>query len=148
MATPARLVLAALAAVVGTAAAGDVRATAAIAPSMERVAVADSGAQPDADVSNQASMTPDGRFVAFVSASANLGPAAAAGTAPFAYLRDRQLGRTELVGSGVDGAPVISADGRFVAFSSHASDLVAGDTNGVADVFVVDRATGTTTRAS
>jgi Tol biopolymer transport system component len=48
---------------------------------------------------------------------------------------------------GGDGA-VISADGRFVAFSSRSSDLVAGDTNKVADVFVHDRTTGATERIS
>ncbi len=42
----------------------------------------------------------------------------------------------------------ISADGRFVAFSSFASNLVAGDTNGTWDVFVHDRQTGTTERVS
>jgi len=42
----------------------------------------------------------------------------------------------------------ISADGRIVAFQSWASDLVPGDTNGTADVFVRDRFTGTTTRVS
>jgi Tol biopolymer transport system component len=45
-------------------------------------------------------------------------------------------------------APAISADGRFVAFSSAASNLVAGDTNGVDDAFVRDRQAGTTTRVS
>ncbi len=44
--------------------------------------------------------------------------------------------------------PSISADGRFVAFVSAASNLVEGDTNGVEDVFVHDRLTGTTTRVS
>jgi hypothetical protein len=43
---------------------------------------------------------------------------------------------------------VISADGRFVAFSSLADNLVPGDTNGVEDVFVRDRLSGTTERAS
>src|SRR5438876_957024 len=42
----------------------------------------------------------------------------------------------------------ISGDGRFVAFSSLASNLVAGDSNGVQDVFVRDRVTGTTERVS
>src|SRR5439155_1499293 len=42
----------------------------------------------------------------------------------------------------------ISADGRFVAFLSSASNLVGGDTNGVIDVFVRDRKTGKTTRVS
>ena len=44
--------------------------------------------------------------------------------------------------------PAISADGRWVAFESGASNLVAGDTNGARDVFVHDRQTGTTTRVS
>jgi Tol biopolymer transport system component len=55
---------------------------------------------------------------------------------------------------GVDGSeanngsdrPSLSADGRFVAFESDASNLVSGDTNGVRDIFVFDRATGQTTR--
>lgn len=45
-------------------------------------------------------------------------------------------------------SPDISANGRFVAFQSSATNLVAGDTNGVADVFVTDRKTGKTTRVS
>lgn len=50
--------------------------------------------------------------------------------------------------SGHLGAPAISDDGRIVAFSSRATNLVPGDTNGVDDVFVRDRANGTTTRVS
>ncbi|MEN6642915.1 MAG: calcium-binding protein, partial [Armatimonadia bacterium] len=46
------------------------------------------------------------------------------------------------------GNPSISADGRYVAFESCASNLVAGDTNRSPDVFVHDRTTGTTTRVS
>src|SRR4051812_20036266 len=45
-------------------------------------------------------------------------------------------------------APSLSADGRFVAFVSLASNLVAGDTNDSADIFVRDTVTGTTTRIS
>lgn len=44
--------------------------------------------------------------------------------------------------------PAISADGRYVAFISQASNLVAGDDNGRADVFVRDRTLGTTTLVS
>jgi len=44
--------------------------------------------------------------------------------------------------------PAISADGRYVAFASDASDLVSGDTNGVRDIFVRDTATGVTERVS
>src|SRR5215216_1881255 len=65
-------------------------------------------------------------------------------------------GFTELVSqssSGVEGdqdseLPAISADGRFVAFSSEATNLVSGDRNKNPDVFVRDRQTGTTTRVS
>jgi Tol biopolymer transport system component len=51
-------------------------------------------------------------------------------------------------GNGLSYAPTISADGRYVAFSSRASNLVEGDTNDVADCFVYDRMTGETTRVS
>jgi phage terminase large subunit-like protein len=50
--------------------------------------------------------------------------------------------------SEADGETTISADGRFVAFSSSASNLVAGDTNKATDVFLRDRETGTTTLVS
>lgn len=42
-------------------------------------------------------------------------------------------------GNGVSTVPTISADGRFVAFQSEATNLVAGDSNGVSDIFVYDR---------
>ncbi len=51
-------------------------------------------------------------------------------------------------GNGGSFVPSISAGGRFVAFDSEASNLVAGDANGSFDVFVRDRRTGTTTRMS
>jgi len=54
-------------------------------------------------------------------------------------------------GHGSDGAsftPSISADGRYVAFASAASTLVAGDTNNAEDVFVYDRVTRTTERVT
>src|SRR5215510_11314256 len=49
-------------------------------------------------------------------------------------------------GSSTD--PTVSADGRFVAFLSVATDLVPGDTNGMADVFVRDRRKGRTIRVT
>jgi hypothetical protein len=58
---------------------------------------------------------------------------------------------TDATGTQVAGAsrqPSVSADGRFVAFSSTAATLVAGDTNGSADIFVKDRQTGAVTRVS
>src|SRR5207244_3314678 len=48
----------------------------------------------------------------------------------------------------ITGLAKISADGRFVAFESDASNLVAGDTNGALDIFVRDRVTGTIERVS
>src|SRR3990170_410986 len=51
-------------------------------------------------------------------------------------------------GDGASSTPSLSADGRLVAFSSSASNLVAGDTNGTSDAFVHDRQTGETTRVS
>jgi hypothetical protein len=60
---------------------------------------------------------------------------AAPAVAPAAVVRvSVGLGGAEADGASV--ASVVSADGRFVAFRSVAADLVPGDTNGVADVFV------------
>src|SRR5207237_6168551 len=71
-------------------------------------------------------------------------------------VHDRQTGTTERVsidnaGNQANGGSTyaaISADGRFVAFVSSATNLVPGDTNGGQDVFVHDRRTGTTERVS
>lgn len=88
-------------------------------------------------------ISPDGRFIAFTSDSANLvhGDARSG-----LFLRDRLTRKTERVGDGY--APAISPDGRFIAFASYADNLVPGDTNGEADVFVRDRQTGKTERVS
>ena len=58
------------------------------------------------------------------------------------------LGVSGVPTDGPSGAPVVTPDGRYVAFVSQATNLVAADTNGFADVFVYDRNTGTTTRVS
>src|SRR5438046_847770 len=55
-------------------------------------------------------------------------------------------GTTE--GNATSLGSALSADGRFVAFHSAATNLVAGDTNGTTDVFVHDRQTGMTERVS
>jgi Tol biopolymer transport system component len=101
------------------------------------------------------SISGDGRYVAFQSHATNLVPGDT-NAAPDLFVRDLQLGTTERVSVGTGGSqandsslsPAISADGRYVAFYSAASDLVPGDTNGVFDVFVRDRQLGTTVRAS
>src|SRR5206468_1530708 len=97
----------------------------------------------------------DGRFVAFTSLSTNLVAGDTNGWQDV-FVRDRPTGTTERVsgnsagkeGNGSSGNPSISADGRFVAFESYATNLVPGDTNKAADVFVHDRQTRTTERVS
>jgi Tol biopolymer transport system component len=118
------------------------------------VSVASSGAHANS-YSNYSSISADGRFVAFASPASNLVPGDTNGTWDV-FVHDRQLGTTERVSVATGGAegngdslvPSISADGRFVAFESQASNLVAGDTNGAPDIFVRDRQSGTTERVS
>ncbi|MEO8609366.1 MAG: hypothetical protein ABI690_15850, partial [Chloroflexota bacterium] len=84
------------------------------------------------------SISDDGNFVAF---SASDGA-----SLPGIYVRDRQQATTVAIAVSANGAsmtPTISGNGRFVVFYSYGSDLVVGDTNGVADVFLYDRDTDT-----
>jgi Tol biopolymer transport system component len=120
----------------------------------ERASVDSSGTQGNLD-STVCSISGDGRFVAFESNAGNLVAGDTNATTDI-FVRDRVSGTTERVSvdsAGVEGnwyslAPSISADGRFVAFDSRASNLVAGDTNTKKDVFVHDRLTGSTERVS
>ena len=123
----------------------------------ERVSVSTGGAQGDGDSSYgyTPSISADGRYVAFSSLATTLVAGDVNGFADV-FVHDRQTGTTELVSVATGGAqgnndsvaPSISGDGRYVAFESLASNLVGGDTNGTWDVFVRDRLTGTTERAS
>lgn len=102
-------------------------------------------------------LSPDGRLVAFASDASNLVPGDTNG-ATDAFVRDLRTGRTERVSLGPNGATnengagifgvALSANGRFVAFGSDASDLFPGDTDINIDVFVRDRRRGTTERVS
>jgi Tol biopolymer transport system component len=125
------------------------------AGTIERVSVDSSGAQGNA-LSGGPGISADGRFVAFMSYATNLVPGDTNGKADV-FVHDRQTKVTERVsidsagleGNGDSGGlPTLSADGRFVAFVSLASNLVAGDTNGTWDIFVRDRQSQTTQRVS
>jgi hypothetical protein len=105
--------------------------------------------------SGQPSVSETGRYVTFTSSSSDL----VAGDSNFAadvFQRDIQTGTTVRVSlSETEGAPnlgsgdsSVSKDGSSVAFTSTATNLVAGDTNGSQDVFVRYLPTGTTLRAS
>src|SRR5207248_3288317 len=99
------------------------------------------GAQANGE-SFAAPISADGRFVAFLSSASNLVGGDTNG-ARDVFVRDRKAGKTRRVsvdshgtqGNGTSFAPSISADARFVAFTSLANNLVAGDTNGASDIF-------------
>jgi Tol biopolymer transport system component len=123
--------------------------------STTRVSIDSLGVEGNAD-SEWPSLSADGRFVTFLSAASNLVPGDTNG-AQDVFVHDRETGQTRRVSvdsAGVQGNadsyfdPRISADGRYVAFASHASNLVAGDDNGQLDVFVHDRQSGVTSRVS
>ena len=108
--------------------------------------------------SGNASITADGRYVAFDSTANNLVDDDTNGQTDI-FVMDRQThtltrvseGGTSaapIEGDNDSGVPSISADGRYVAFSSYATNLVAGDTNLVQDILLMDRQTHTLTRVS
>lgn len=122
------------------------------------VSVNAAGTGPGDGYSSAPRITPDGRFVAFISASSNLVTDDAATLFhEDIYVRDLQIGQTILVSrnfagtargnasSGFFDVPGISADGQFVVFTSFATDLVATpDITHQRDVFVRDLQTSTT----
>ena len=130
-----------------------------------RVSVRSDGTEAD-QASAAPSISSDGRYVAFVSDATNL--VAGDNNGLFdVFVHDRDADgdgiydepaaistvRVSVDSVGVEGdndsnSPSISADGRYVAFQSDATNLVADDNNGRTDVFVHDRQTGNTTRVS
>lgn len=118
--------------------------------------------------SSPLAISAQGRFVAFASLASNLVPHDTNGSpcppqqlcGSDVFVRDRVADKTERVSIGPHGrqglgglgngsdAPAMSADGRFVAFESDATNLVPGDTNAAYDIFVHDRLRGTTRRVS
>ena len=119
-----------------------------------RISVASGGGQGNGD-SFSPSISADGRFVAFASDATTL-VAGDHNRAGDVFVHDRRTAETSRVSvtpgglpaNGDSFGPSISADGRFVAFVSEASNLVRHDTNGANDIFVHDRKSGRTTRVS
>ncbi|MBD2092438.1 PD40 domain-containing protein [Microcoleus sp. FACHB-1515] len=119
-----------------------------------RVSIASDGTQSNR-LSDSPSISADGRYVAFWSEADNLVENDTNQVAD-AFVHDRQTGETTRIsidsngiqGNGGSYGTTISADGRYVAYSSFASNLVSGDTNFERDVFVFDRETRQTTRVS
>jgi Tol biopolymer transport system component len=120
-----------------------------------RASVGPGGVEADGPSTNRPAISADGRFVAFDSSAANL---VAGDTNQFQdiFVRDLQAQVTSRVSVGVAGgesngisvSPTLSSDGRYVAFQSDSTNLVATDSNGFTDVFVRDRLAGTNTRVS
>jgi Ca2+-binding RTX toxin-like protein len=120
-----------------------------VAGTTERVSVSSDEVQGNRDSFSEVSISPDGRYVAFDSYAGNLVPGDYASPWSNVYLRDRVAGTTEKVsvatvaGGGGDTpgsySPFISANGRYVAFGSLSSAIVANDTNDAGDAFVRDR---------
>jgi Tol biopolymer transport system component len=127
-------------------------APAGCSPSKTMVSMADDGSSANAD-SFGATVSAGGRYVAFLSLASNLVPGISGPNVLRVYVRDMCTGAssgcvpsTASISAAGDGTfaddPSISADGRYVAFASGASDLVPGDTNGAPDIFVRDTCAG------
>ena len=129
--------------------------------SLERVSTSTADAQANGG-SERPSVSGDGRMVAFDSAATNLDPDDTDATRDV-YVKNMSSGETILVsrasddlelgepgekGDGDSTMPVLSADGRFVVFTSDATNLVEDDTNDATDVFIRDLENGITERVS
>jgi Tol biopolymer transport system component len=136
----------------------------------EQIDVSTAGLQSNSGIETAMAMSSDGRIVAFSTFATNLVPDGQLFNLQDIYVRDRIEGTTQVVSLNSDGVqsdgisiePSVSADGRYVAFTSDATNLVPGDTNqcfynlldesyvpgDCPDVFVRDRMTGKTERVS
>jgi len=122
--------------------------------SISRISLATDGGQAD-ERSYSPSISADGRIVAFSSFATNLVPGDTNGLLDvFLRRRDQQtttrlsVGPDGAGGDGLSFAPVVSADGERVVFSSEAGNLVPHDSNGIRDVFVASTESGALTRLS
>ncbi len=123
----------------------------------KRISIAANGAEANSHsfLVIGACISANGRYVVFRSGATNLVPGADNGR-EHVYVADLEVGSLSLVSVGIGGSqgndgsydPSISSSGRFVAYSSDASNLIPSDTNDARDVFAYDRETGSTRRAS
>jgi Tol biopolymer transport system component len=139
------------------------------ADSLERVSLDSKGQVAQSGYAITPAISANGRYVVFTSNAtllpSDLNSFGTNSNIDDVFVRDLQTDTTEKIsvssngvtgdrGSGDDGingkifGATISGDGRYVAFTSRATNLVAGDTNGMEDIFVRDRQTGTTQRVS
>lgn len=122
---------------------------------VRRVSVASDGTQGD-NSSYPPAISGNGRYVVFASRASNLVAIDTNGQTKDIFIHDLETGSTSRVSDASNGTeangessnPVVSENGRYVAFSSEASNLVSGDTNGKEDVFLHDTQTGNTSRIS
>ena len=120
----------------------------------ERINVASNGTQANNHASLD-SISDDGRYITFSSDATNLVPNDTNGQSDV-FVYDRNKKTTERISVASDGTQAnssssfgsISGDGRYVAFESAATNLVANDTNGLNDIFVYDRNEKTTEQIS
>ena len=131
-------------------------ALAATGAQTKRVSVNSTGAQANG-TSYSPGISANGRLVVFISAASNLVSGDTNGEDDV-FVRDTQTHKTQRVsvsstGAQADGGSyayptTISNDGRYVAFTSDATNLVTGDTNGTTDIFVRDLKLHKTKRVS
>jgi hypothetical protein len=120
-----------------------------------RVSVSSAGVESNG-LSLYSAVSGDGRFIGYASSGGNLVAGDTNNTYDI-FVYDMQTAQTTRVSVGLTNGgnpngdsrdPSFSSDGRYVAFASFASNLVGGDNNGTADIFLYDRQTGTTTMES
>jgi len=130
-------------------------AAAAATPTTTRVDLSSTGAQAGHPGAENAAVSANGRWVVFESEATNLATPDSNGRRDI-FLRDRKTGETRLVSVRPDGTqgdfassrPSISGDGRWVAFTSSATNLVAGTTGSFQNVYLWDRTSGAIQRLS
>lgn len=119
-----------------------------------RVNLSNNGEQANG-LSNYTTISANGRYVTYVSEATNLVPGDSNGQKDI-FLYDTLTKKTSRINvsdsgeqaNGKSSEPTISRDGRYIAYYSFASNLVSGDTNNTADIFLYDNSTKKTIRVN